>query len=48
MDEMYRANNLPKIKIPSTVITGYQHHRTQKRAREPSDMSQGGGEMKGV
>ena len=48
MDEMYRANNLPKVKIPSTVITGYQHHRTQKRAREPSDMSQRGEDEGGL
>ena len=36
MEEMYLANNLPKVVFPATVITGYQYHKTKKRTREGS------------
>ena len=37
LDQMYMANNLPAVKIPATVIAGYEHHRTKKRGRESSE-----------
>ena len=37
VDEMYRANDLPVVKIPSTVITGYEHYAQRKRGRETSE-----------
>ena len=43
VEEMYRANGLPLVKFPATVVAGYEHHRTKKRTREPSDLVQGGG-----
>ena len=36
-DEMYRANGLPVIKYPATVIAGYEYHATEKRGRETSE-----------
>ena len=41
VEEMYRANGLPLVKFPATVVAGYEHHRTEKRTREPSDLVQG-------
>ena len=35
-DEMYRANGLPVIKYPATVIAGYEYQVTKKRGREIS------------
>ena len=37
MEEMYLANNLPKITFPATVIAGYQYHKTKKRTCEGSE-----------
>ena len=37
VDEMYRANDLPVVKILSTVITGYEHYAQRKRGRETSE-----------
>ena len=37
VDEMYRANDLPVVKVPSTVITGYEHYAQRKRGRETSE-----------
>ena len=37
MEEMYLANNLPKVTFPSTVISGYQYYQTKKRTREGSE-----------
>ena len=39
-DEMYRANGLPVIKYPATVIAGFDHHITKKRGRETSEEEQ--------
>ena len=39
-DEMYRANDLPVIKYPATVIAGYEHYATKKRGRETSEEEQ--------
>ena len=36
-DEMYRANDLPVVKFPATVITGYEHYAQRKRGRETSE-----------
>ena len=41
VEEMYRANGLPLVKFPATVVAGYEHHRTKKRTREPSVLVQG-------
>ena len=40
IDEMYKANNLPVVKYPATVIVGYQHHAKKKRGRETSEEEQ--------
>ena len=48
MDEMFRANGLPTVKFPATVIAGYEHHKTKKRSREESEIIMGedeGGEL---
>ena len=37
IDEMYMTNNMHRVSFPATVITGYQHHRIKKRAREGSE-----------
>ena len=37
VDEMYRANDLPVVKFPFTVITGYEHYSQRKRGRETSE-----------
>ena len=39
-DEMYRANGLPVIKYPATVIAGFENHITKKRGRETSEEEQ--------
>ena len=44
MDEMYRANGLPTVKIPATVIAGYEHHKIKKRAREEPEIVGGADE----
>ena len=41
VEEMYRANGLPLVKFPATVVAGYEYHRIKKRTREPSDLVQG-------
>ena len=41
MDEMFRANGLPTVKFPATVIAGYEHHKTKKRSREESEIIMG-------
>ena len=40
-EEMYRANGLPVIKYPATVIAGYEYHITEKRGRETSEEEMG-------
>ena len=37
MEEMYRANHLPRVTFPTTVIGGYQYHKTKERTREGSE-----------
>ena len=51
MDEMFRANGLPTVKIPATVIAGYEYHKTKKRAREEPEIVVGedeGGELEEI
>ena len=51
MDEMFRANGLPTVKIPATVIAGYEYHKTKKRAREEPEIIVGedeGGELEEI
>ena len=40
IDEMYKANDLPVVKYPATVIAGFQHHVKKKRGREVSEEGQ--------
>ena len=40
VDEMYKANDLPAVKYPATVIAGYQHHAKKKRGRETFEEGQ--------
>ena len=37
---MYKANGLPVIKYPATVVAGYQHHAKKKRGRETLEEEQ--------
>ena len=39
MDEMLSANDLPKVKFPTTVISDYQH-RGRERNREKTEKDQ--------
>ena len=40
IEEMYKANGLPVIKYPATLVAGYHHHVKKKRGRETLEEEQ--------